>query len=97
MTSKVFFSPRQKKMQWLNSRRPNNILILWTLIMQQALRISEWMIEKFPGMDFSSIKLNLNAVATSSLLQTGSEDANIEDNATTLPPQDDPNVNAPLV
>ena len=42
-------------------------------------------IEKFPNVDFSSIILNLNAVATSSLLHTGSEDANIEDDATTLP------------
>ena len=42
-------------------------------------------IEKFPNVDFSSIILNLNAAATSSLLHTGSEDANIEDDATTLP------------
>lgn len=53
-------------------------------------------IEKFPGVDFSSIILNLNAAATSSLLRIGSEDANIEDDATTLP-QDDPNVDAPPV
>ncbi|XP_065626104.1 uncharacterized protein LOC136066162 [Quercus suber] len=50
--------------------------------------------ENFPEVDFSSIKLNLNP-ATSSLLQTGSEDANIEDDATTLPPQDASNDNAP--
>ena len=52
-------------------------------------------IENFPEVDFSSIKLNLNTVATSSLLQTSSEDVNIEDNTTTLPPQDDPNIDAP--
>ena len=34
-------------------------------------------VENFPEVDFSSIKLNLNA-ATSSLLQTSSEDVNIE-------------------
>ena len=47
--------------------------------------------ENFPEVDFSSIKLNLG-VATSSLLQTSSEDINIEDDATTLPTQDEPNV-----
>ena len=52
-------------------------------------------IENFPEVDFSSIKLNLNAAATSSLLQTSSEDVNIEDDATTLPPQDASNVDAP--
>nr|POE85057.1 hypothetical protein CFP56_40542 [Quercus suber] len=52
--------------------------------------------ENFPEVDFSSIKLNLNAAATSSLLQTGSEDINIEDDASTLPPQDDPKDDAPL-
>ena len=41
-------------------------------------------IENFPEVDFSSIKLNLNA-ATSSLLQTNSEDVNIEDDASTQP------------
>ena len=50
--------------------------------------------ENFLKVDFSSIKLNL-AAATSSLLQTSSEDVNVEDNATTQPPQDDPNANAP--
>ena len=49
--------------------------------------------EKFPNVDFSSIILNLNTAATSSLLHAGSEDANIEDDATTLP-QDDSNVDA---
>ena len=44
-------------------------------------------IENFPEVDFSSIKLNLGA-ATSSLLQTSSEDINIEDDATTQPTQD---------
>ena len=53
-------------------------------------------IEKFPNVDFSSIILNLNAASTSSLLHTGSEDANIEDDATTLP-QDGSNVDAPPV
>ena len=38
--------------------------------------------ENFPEMDFSFIKLNL-AAATSSLLQTSSEDVNVEDDATT--------------
>ena len=49
--------------------------------------------ENFPEVDFGSIKLNL-AAATSSLLQVSSEDANVEDNATTLPPKDDPKANA---
>ena len=53
-------------------------------------------IENFPEVDFSSIKLNLTA-ATSSLLQASFEDVNVEDNATTLPPKDDPKVNAPLL
>ena len=44
--------------------------------------------ENFPNLDFSAIKLNLGA-ATSSLLQTSSEDVNIEDDASTLlPPAD---------
>ena len=42
-------------------------------------------VENFPNIDFSDIKLNLGA-ATSSLLQTSSEDINIEDDASTLPP-----------
>ena len=41
--------------------------------------------ENFPNFDFSSINLNLGA-ATSSLIQTSSEDVNIEDDASTLPP-----------
>ena len=49
--------------------------------------------ENFPKVDFSSIKLNL-AAATSSLFQTSSEDVNVDDDATTQPLQDDPNVNA---
>ena len=52
--------------------------------------------ENFPEVDFGSIKLNL-AAATSSLLQVSSEDANVEDNATTLPSKDDPKANAPPV
>ena len=52
-------------------------------------------IENFPEVDFSSIKLNLTS-ATSSLLQTGSDNVNVEDDASTQPPQDEPNVNAPL-
>ena len=44
--------------------------------------------ENFPNLDFSSIKLNLGA-ATSSLLQKSSEDVNIEDDASTLPPTAD--------
>ena len=47
--------------------------------------------ENFLEVDFISIKLNLGA-ATSSLLQTSSEDINIEDDATTQPTQDEPNV-----
>ena len=42
-------------------------------------------VKNFPNIDFSVIKLNLGA-ATSSLLQTSSEDVNIEDDASTLPP-----------
>ena len=53
-------------------------------------------INKFPNVNFSSIILNLNAAATSSLLHTGSEDTNIEDDATTLP-QDGSNVDAPPI
>ena len=53
-------------------------------------------IENFPNVDFSSIILNLNTAATSSLLHAGSEDANIEDDATTLP-QEGFNVDAPPV
>ena len=51
-------------------------------------------IENFPKVDFSSIKLN-QAATTSSLLQANSEDVNIEDDATTLPPKDDPKANTP--
>ena len=51
-------------------------------------------IENFLEMDFSSIKLNLTT-ATSFLLQTNSKDVNVEDDATTLPPKDDPKVDAP--
>ena len=51
-------------------------------------------IENFPEVDFSSIKLNLT-IATRSLLQANSKDVNVEDDATTLPPKDDPKVNAP--
>ena len=51
--------------------------------------------ENFLEVDFSSIKLNLGGAATSSLLQTSSEDINIEDNATTQPTQDNPNADAP--
>ena len=47
-------------------------------------------LENFPEVDFISIKLNLGAA--SSLPQTSSEDVNIEDDATTQPPQDEPNV-----
>ena len=39
-------------------------------------------IENFPEVDFSSIKLNL-AAATSSLIQTGFDDVNVEDDAST--------------
>ena len=51
-------------------------------------------IENFPEVNFSSIKLYL-AAATSCLIQTGSDDVNIEDNATTQLPLDDPKVNVP--
>ena len=40
--------------------------------------------ENFLNLNFSTIKLNLGVV-TSSLLQTSSEDVNIEDDANTLP------------
>ena len=46
--------------------------------------------ENFPGVDFSSTKLNLGVV--SSLLHTSSKDVNIEDDSTTQPTQDKPNV-----
>ena len=52
-------------------------------------------VENFPNIDFSSIKLNLGGAPTSSLLQTSSEDINIEDDTTTQPHQDDQNTNAP--
>ena len=52
-------------------------------------------IEKFLDIDFSCIKLNLNGAAASSLLQTSSEDVNIEDNASTQPPKDAPTIDAP--
>ena len=51
--------------------------------------------ENFPNLDFSSIKLNLGA-ATSSLIQMSSKDFNIKDDASTLPPPDDPKNNASL-
>ena len=51
--------------------------------------------ENFLEVDFSSIKLNLGGAATSSLIQTSSEDINIEDDATTQTNQDDPNADAP--
>ena len=38
--------------------------------------------ENFPKVDFNSIKLN-HAATTSSLLQTSSEDVNVEDDAST--------------
>ena len=41
--------------------------------------------ENFPDINFSSIKFNLSGAPTSSLLQTSSEDINIEDDATTQP------------
>ena len=52
--------------------------------------------ENFPNLDFSAIKLNLGAT-TSSLLQTSSEDVNIEDDASTLPPPADAKDGTPLV
>ena len=51
--------------------------------------------KNFPNLDFSSIKLNLGA-ATSSLIQMSSEDVNIEDDASTLPPPVDTKDDAPL-
>ena len=51
-------------------------------------------IDNFPEVDFSSIKLNLTT-ATNSLLQASSKDVNVEDDPTTLPPKDNPKVNAP--
>ena len=51
-------------------------------------------IENFLEVDFSSIKLN-SAAATSSLIQAGSDDVNVEDDASTQLAQDGPNANAP--
>ena len=51
-------------------------------------------IENFPKVNFNSIKLNL-AAATSSLIQTGSDDVNVEDDGSTQLLQDDLNANAP--
>lgn len=45
-------------------------------------------IERFPEVDFSSIKFNV--AAGSSFLQTSSKDVNIEDDASTQPAVDDP-------
>ena len=45
--------------------------------------------ERFPKVDSSSIKLNIDAA--NSLLQMSFEDVNIEDDATTQPAQDKPN------
>ena len=53
-------------------------------------------IEKFPDIDFNSIKLNLSGVATSSLLHTSSDDVNIEDDASTQQTKDAPTTDAPL-
>ncbi|XP_075643692.1 uncharacterized protein LOC142614931 [Castanea sativa] len=53
-------------------------------------------IEHFPKVDFSLVKIQLGGSA-SSLLQTSSEDVNIEDDATTKPPQDNPNADAPSI
>ena len=52
--------------------------------------------ENFPNLDFSSIKLNLGAT-TSSLIQKSSEDMNIEDDTSILPPPIDAKDDAPLV
>ena len=42
----------------MNSRRPNNTLIFWTPIMQQALRILEWMLWKtFPKWTLAPLSL----------------------------------------
>ena len=49
--------------------------------------------ENFPNLDFST-EFNLGA-ATSSLLQTSSENVNIEDDASTLPPPADTKDDAP--
>ena len=51
--------------------------------------------KKFPEIDFNSIKLNLSGAAMSSLLQTSSEDINVEDDASTQPPKDAFNTDAP--
>ena len=52
-------------------------------------------IEKFPDIDFNSIKLNLSGAASNSLLQTSSEDVNIEDDASIQPLKDASPTNAP--
>ena len=51
--------------------------------------------KKFPEIDFNSIKLNLSGAAPSSFLQTSSEDINVEDDASTQPPKDAFNTDAP--
>ena len=50
--------------------------------------------ENFPNLDFSSINLNLGD-ATSCLIQTSSEDVNIEDDASNLPSPIDAKDDAP--
>ena len=49
--------------------------------------------ENFPEVDFNSIKLNL-AATTNSLIQTDSNDVNVEDDTSTKLAQDDPDANA---
>ena len=97
MMSRVFFFPRRKEnvvAEFKASKQYIDILDTNYAAGFEDFRMDA--IEKFPNVDFSSIILNLNAAATSSLLHTDSEDANIEDDAKTLP-QDGSNVDTPLV
>ena len=80
---------KAKRMLLWSSKLPNSILIfrhkLCCWLQKFSYRGAE---ERIPEVDFNSIKLNIGA--TSSLLQTSSDDVNIEDDAITLPTQDDP-------
>ena len=95
--SRVFFFPRRKEnavAKFKASKQYTDILDTNYAAGFEDFRMDA--IEKFPNVDFSSIILNLNVAATSSLLHTDSEDANIEDDAKTLP-QDSSNVDAPSI
>ena len=74
---------KAKRMLLWSSKLPNSILIFRHKLCCWLQKFSYGGAEeRFPEVDFSSIKLNIGAM--SSLLQTSSEDVNIEDDATTL-------------